>query len=491
MAPVKRSLSVAALAAGLLLAGAWQTTARAADKCFDCHSSRGDAASRLYKADIHHDKGVTCAACHGGDPTSADKAKAMDKSAGFVGVQKDDDISARCASCHASEKAMRDKGSQLPVNQYAGLQSSVHGKPSVTGKGRIAQCTTCHGAHGVLSASNPKSPVNHKNVLDLCASCHSNAGLIRTYNPTLPIDQFDKYKTSVHGQKFAQGDQKVAVCSNCHGSHEILSSKDVRSRTYPTNIPGTCKTCHGDPEYMKPYGIPTDQYEKFAGSVHGIALLKKNDVAAPACNSCHGNHGATPPGIESISNVCGTCHALNADLFAKSPHKAAFDAAQIPECESCHGNHGIQPPTDAMLGTDSAAVCVRCHSADDGSKGWETASAMRSMMDSLSQFENAATVKVAEAEQKGMEIQEAKFKLRDARQFRMQSRTMFHSLDNAQFREVALKSLLVSVEVRHEAENVIGEFFFRRMGLGVSTLIMTVLAISLYFFIRRMEGRNK
>jgi hypothetical protein len=38
--------------------------------------------------------------------------------------------------------------------------------------------------------------------------------------------------------------------------------------------------------------IPHNQYEKFARSVHGIALLKKHDSGAPACNICHGNHGA-------------------------------------------------------------------------------------------------------------------------------------------------------------------------------------------------------
>ena len=65
---------------------------------------------------------------------------------------------------------------------------------------------------------------------------------------------------------------------------------------------------------MKEYGIPTDQYEKYSKSVHGVALLQKHDLGAPACNKCHGNHGATPPGVESISKVCGTCHALNADL---------------------------------------------------------------------------------------------------------------------------------------------------------------------------------
>lgn len=480
-----------ALTGVCLLCLAASNAAPATDKCFECHSSLGDTPSKEFRVDIHHLKGIPCAGCHGGNASSDDMDTAMSKDAGFLGVPKGDEISARCASCHADSSKMRAFGSSLPTNQYANLRESVHGKEAVSGRGSIAQCTTCHHAHGILSVNDPRSPVNHANVVALCASCHSNANFIREYNPSLPIDQLDKYKTSIHGIRYAKGDAKVAVCISCHGSHDIFSSKDVRSKVYPTNVPGTCRTCHGNAEYMKEYGIPTNQYEEYASSVHGVALLQKNDISAPACNGCHGNHGATPPGVESISAVCGTCHALNAELFSKSPHKKAFDAAGIPECQICHGNHGIAAPTDAMLGTDSAAVCSQCHTPDDNSKGFATAKAMRSLMDSLSRAEALATTLVSEAEQKGMEISEAKFKLRDARQFRLQARTMVHAFDETQFQTVAHKSLDVSVDVEHEAQGALDEFVFRRTGLGVATLIITILAATLYLTVRKIEkGKN-
>jgi uncharacterized membrane protein YukC len=34
------------------------------------------------------------------------------------------------------------------------------------------------------------------------------------------------------------------------------------------------------------------------------------------------------------------------------------------------------------------------------------------------------------------------------------------------------------------------EFYFRRIGLGVATLIITVLAVSLYVYVRRIERRQ-
>ena len=93
------------------------------------------------------------------------------------------------------------------------------------------------------------------------------------------------------------------------------------------NGDNTCGGCHSNPDTMKPYGIPTDQASKYLQSVHANALLKKQDLSAPTCNDCHGNHGAAPPGVASVENVCSNCHAFQAQLFDASPHKQAFAGA--------------------------------------------------------------------------------------------------------------------------------------------------------------------
>lgn len=463
----------------------------AGDQCLSCHENLADKPSTMFKKDIHFAKGISCSGCHGGNPATEDMAVAMDTAAGFKGVPKGDEISRVCATCHASTEKMKSFNSNLPTNQWENLQAGVHAKLSVSGKEHIVQCTTCHASHGIVSAKNPSSPVYPLNVVKTCATCHASATFMRSYNPSLPIDQMEKYRTSIHGMKNAKGDAKVAECASCHGSHDIRSSKDLKSRVYPVNLPGTCGSCHSDADYMKPYGIPTDQFEKYAKSVHGIALLQKHDVGAPACNSCHGNHGATPPGVESISKVCGTCHALNADLFSASPHKKAFDELQLPECETCHGNHEIVAATNELLGTAPEAVCSRCHSESDKPKGFQAAAVMRHLTDSLESSESHARGLIEDAEQKGMEVSEAKFKLRDARQSRLESRTMVHSFNEQKFRETIDKGLITAAVVSGEAQAAIEEYFFRRVGLGVSTLIITVLAVSLYLFIRRLERKQQ
>jgi predicted CXXCH cytochrome family protein len=461
----------------LLIAGVLLTPdASGADQCLVCHRSMADKPSTLFAGDVHRQSGITCAGCHGGNDASADPDVAMNRKKGFLGAPKGDAIVAMCAQCHEDEAKQ--------------LRASVHGKLSTTGKESILQCTTCHGAHGIVRVTDPRSPVHPLHVVATCTRCHNDAAYIRAYNPSLPVDQLEKYRTSVHGKLNSRGDAKAAACASCHGSHGILSSHDVNSLVYPTQLPHTCSKCHSDAEYMKSYGIPTDQYEKFARSVHGVALLQKNDLGAPACNKCHGNHGATPPGVESISKVCGTCHALNADLFSASPHKGAFDKARLPECETCHGNHAILAAGNAMLGISGDAVCSRCHTERKSPSGFRSAALMRQLADSLTAEEETARQLVEEAEQKGMEIGEAKYALKDIRQARLEARTMVHAFDEQKFRTVAEKGMATAATVETEARTVLDEYVFRRVGLGVATLIITLLAAGIYVYLRRMEKRS-
>lgn len=460
------------------------------DQCFTCHQTVGDDHATLFSHDVHYSKGISCAGCHGGNPAATEMEQGMDPKAGYIGVPKGDSISMVCANCHSNQEKMKSYGSTLPVNQWEMLQTSVHAKLTVTGKEHIAQCITCHNAHGIVPVKNPASPVYPLNVVKTCGKCHSDPAYMRDYNPALPVDQVEKYRTSVHGMKNAKGDPKVAACANCHGSHGIRAAKDAKSAIFAVNIPQTCAKCHGDAAYMKEYGIPTDQYDKFTRSVHGAALLQKHDVSAPACNDCHGNHGAAPPGIESVSKVCGTCHALNADLFSASPHKKAFDDLSLPECETCHGNHEILPATDQMLGVTQDAVCSQCHQAGDTSKGFAVARIMRNLSDSLSASEQHAIALLQDAEQKGMEVSEPKFKLRDAHQAKLQSRTAVHTFNEAKFRDVITGGLKTAAAVSVQGQEAIDEYYFRRWGLGVATIIISLVAIALYLVIRRIEKRQ-
>ena len=104
---------------------------------------------------------------------------------------------------------------------------------------------------------------------------------------------------------------------------------------------------------------------KVQHSVHHEALTVRGDLSAPTCTTCHGNHGAAPPGVDRVENVCSNCHTFQAQMYERSSHKKAFEAASLPGCVVCHSNHGIVHPTDAKLGAGPEGVCMRCHTPGD------------------------------------------------------------------------------------------------------------------------------
>jgi hypothetical protein len=226
-------------------------------------------------------------------------------------------------------------------------------------------CEACHGGDPSLdvaddaeAAMDPargfKAAPTRLEVADFCASCHSDAQFMKQYNPQARVDQLMEYRTSVHGRGNASGDPVPATCIDCHGIHGIRKVASPNSPVFAANVPATCSTCHADADIMRPYDLATDQYQLYLGSVHARALLDREDTAAPACNDCHGNHGAAPPGVRSVANVCGQCHGREAKLFRDSFKKEMFDSLDVSECAVCHDNHLVVHPTPELFRTDSA-----------------------------------------------------------------------------------------------------------------------------------------
>lgn len=256
-----------------------------------------------------------------------------------------------CVACHAG----LEDATAGPVRAW---ETDVH---RAAGLG----CEACHGgdpspalAEDAAAAMDPakgfRPPPGRLEVAEACARCHADAAYMKRYNPQLRVDQLAEYRTSVHGKRNAQGDPVPATCTDCHGSHGIRPVTSPDSPVYATNVPGTCARCHSDPEVMAPYAIPTSQYEDYLRSAHAAALLERGDTAAPACNDCHGNHGAVPPGVSSVAHVCGQCHGREATLFGSSFKKPLFEELGVGECTACHGNHRILHPTPELFHGKSA-----------------------------------------------------------------------------------------------------------------------------------------
>jgi len=388
-----------------------------------------------------------------------------------------------CIECHIK---LDDPRLSAPAKQF---DNDIH-------RARGLSCNDCHGgdpnADTKEAAKDPrKGYLGKPKTVDIpayCGKCHSDANLMKRFNPSLRVDQEREYYTSVHGQKLKTGETRAATCISCHSVHGIRSPKDPLSTVYPSNVAETCSKCHASADYMRGFGIPNDQYAKYKTSVHAQAIYEKQDLSAPTCNDCHGNHGATPPGIASVANVCGQCHARQAELFQTSPHKAAFDQKELGECITCHSNHAIAKPSDQLLGTQQGALCVNCHS--NGDKGFVAAGMMRSRIDELIASIDKSTKILGEAERKGMEVSKPKFELKAATDALTHARVLIHSSSTVEVEKVVEPGLDAAGKGYQAGLGALSELSFRRKGLAVSLVFILFLAVLVYLKIKQIESRQ-
>jgi predicted CXXCH cytochrome family protein len=385
-----------------------------------------------------------------------------------------------CLTCHAA----LDAPLGVPQETFA---QDIHARKGLT-------CASCHGGDAASDdqeramnrAAGFRGEIPRTQIPALCAGCHSDAAYMRKYNPSLRTDQLSQYQTSVHGKRLARGDAKVAVCSDCHGFHAIRPASDTRSNVHPLNIAQTCARCHANAEHMKGYSIPTDQFAGYSASVHHEALTLRGDLSAPTCATCHGTHGAAPPGVASVEFVCATCHVFQAQLFDTSPHKRAFATMGIAACTTCHGNHRINRANDTMIGTGQQSLCASCHSSEDA--GYRTAGQMQAELLRLQTTILKAEEVLDRAERSGMEVSQAKLEQNQARDALTKARVTIHSFQLARLKADIEAGTKVAEKTRQAGVAALAERDYRRMGLAVSVVFILIVLTGLWLYIRQIEA---
>jgi len=339
------------LAAGALHAASKKDPPKpTADECLACHSDatlshevNGKTVSLQAFKDSIHGSMFTCVDCHTDVKSSLHERPPQRIS---------------CATCHAEEQAAYER--------------SYHAKAAMGGNNQAATCVDCHGSpHALLPASDPKSRVHHTNIPATCGACHSQKFVMEKSG--LSVQTVASYQQSVHGHAVANGSEKAAVCTDCHGTHEILDARDAKSSIFKFNVPLTCGKCH-------------DQISKeFQQSIHGQAIAKAN-WQAPVCTDCHGIHSIkahndpnSPVSAQNVAQVtCARCHegvrlsqefgiqGRRATTYLASYHGLAsrLGSQVVANCASCHGTHSIFPsgdPRSTIHPANLARTCGQCH----------------------------------------------------------------------------------------------------------------------------------
>ena len=265
-----------------------------------------------------------------------------------------------CLSCHGNPdlSMVLPNGDKLSLYiSLDALNQSVHTPLGIS-------CQSCH----PTLTGYPHPAVSYGSARELsrafyetCQKCHS-----ANYDQT--VDTLH----NIHAQIAAGGDLKTAICTDCHGDHDIRKIADDRVR-----ISQTCGKCH------------TDIFTQYQSSVHGVALIQQNNHDVPVCTDCHGVHSIPDPRLAQFRTaspeMCAGCHAnaqlmskygLTADVYSLyslswhgvdiSVYKANWPTIwhDSAVCTDCHGVHNILKASDPASTVNSAnllATCQKCH----------------------------------------------------------------------------------------------------------------------------------
>lgn len=349
----------------VVLLGLWAGTLYAADLvCLTCHSApgfretgiQGKAKSLFVDADMlaaSAHKGKKCIDCH-----------ADFKGQPLPHKQTADPV--KCARCHHSGNKVG-----APDTSHIDLYTdSVHGNALKKGDPDAPTCKTCHGTHDIRHAGDPKSMICRENIPKTCGKCHFDTGFAKRHKvanvksftdsvharvavlkngfktaavctdchgvhdirppseltssvsrPRVPDTcgkchkgVLKRYMASIHGRAAAKGVQSAPVCTDCHGEHLIMARSEAESPVYPTHVVATCSKCHENAKIQRRFGLPANRLSSYISSYHGVAN-KYGDITVANCSTCHGAHDILPSkdprsavNKKNLPKTCGKCH---------------------------------------------------------------------------------------------------------------------------------------------------------------------------------------
>jgi hypothetical protein len=273
-----------------------------AQKCLECHSiendvrlETGELISLAVDGDAYlrssHGKKLACSDCHAEfkGAVNGHAARRFKSKREFAIA-----YSEACQKCH--------------FNNYKDTLDGVHRKQIAAGNLNAAVCSDCHGAHDISAPNEPRTKISKT-----CATCHPRVA--------------EQYAKSVHGQALTTGNEDVPSCTDCHQSHAIAGPRDAAWRV---GSPERCGTCHTNAKLMAKYKLSTSVLQTYLADFHGttVALEKDRKDARPVvalCTDCHGVHDIarvrdprSPVVKANLLNTCRKCHPAATANFPDS-----------------------------------------------------------------------------------------------------------------------------------------------------------------------------
>src|SRR6185503_1637921 len=115
---------------------------------------------------------------------------------------------------------------------YAAYARSVHGRALQKDNADVPACTDCHHAHDI---QNPHAAGWRLASYETCGKCHSDKARMDRYG--ISSDVLKTYLSDFHGTSAslskggaASSGPVVAVCIDCHGTHDIRRANETGSQ---------------------------------------------------------------------------------------------------------------------------------------------------------------------------------------------------------------------------------------------------------------------
>lgn len=238
-----------------MAAGALDTSVHSSVACVDCHPAtravphpeRTFASSRMFTVAASEQ----CRQCHFGEYQDSLQSVHADA------VARGDVTAPVCVDCHGSHDIQRAASPRTRVAEACGrchagpaatYAHSVHGEDVARDIADVPTCTDCHEAHRI---AGPEQPGWRASTPGICGGCHGDPARMAKYG--LSTNVLKTYLADFHGKtaalragERAHEDAVVAVCSDCHGTHDVMRVDAAASPALKANLQKTCGRCHAD-----------------------------------------------------------------------------------------------------------------------------------------------------------------------------------------------------------------------------------------------------
>jgi predicted CXXCH cytochrome family protein len=269
-----------------------------------------------------------------------------------------------CAVCHNQPWRAVTLTDGSVLNLYASpdiIRNSVHGDQSSVGP---LGCLDCHGENAFPhDGPTPNDARTYAlQAVQMCTRCHTAQAL--------------ELATGRHEQAIAAGDLNAAVCTDCHGAHDVTPASNQ-----PQLVAGVCGDCH------------TSTLDEWRSSAHV-------EIGPLGCGTCHSPHSQQLRATDTDA-LCLNCHKAPSEIYAHTQHINSPADVKCVDCHMFRVENTQQPVLVSLMPTGHSMTmntqpCNTCHEELEVTGRW--AELTRSVEQQIMNERDALEKKVMEPE---------------------------------------------------------------------------------------------